>query len=62
MKMYLVSVAGNTTVDRDNIGEIAVEVLEMIKSKLPEEARTFGVIDYTLGVAKEKLQGMKAVL
>lgn len=60
--MVWVTVQGGTTVEREEIEKVALKVIKNIKSELPEDKRTFGVIDFVLEEARSALKGLKVEL
>lgn len=59
MERGILRTISGTVVEMSLINNIADEVIKQIKSKLPEEARTFDTAKYILRIANEKIEGSK---
>lgn len=59
MERGILRTISGTAVEMSLINDIADEVIKQIKSKLPEEARTYDTAKYILRIANEKIEGSK---
>ncbi len=59
MERGILRTISGTVVEMSLINNIADEVIKQIKSKLPEEARTYDAAKYILRIADEKIEGSK---
>lgn len=59
MERGIIRTISGTVVEMSLINNIADEVIKQIKSKLPEEARTYDTAKYILRIANEKNRRIK---
>lgn len=59
MERGILRTISGTVVEMSLINDIADEIVQYIKSRLPEEARIYDTAKYILKISNEKIEGSK---